>query len=73
MMAGQDLNESSDEDRDFLVDLGLLRRENNGGLTIAHPIIYREILVRVLTQGLQDTGTSGYRDLRIAWINVSSG
>jgi hypothetical protein len=44
MMAGQDLNESSDEDRDFLVDLGLLRRENNGGLIVANPI-YREIFV----------------------------
>ncbi len=54
MMAGQDLNESSDEDRDFLVDLGLLRRENNGGLIVANPI-YREILVRVLAQGPQDS------------------
>jgi hypothetical protein len=54
MMAGQDLSESSDEDRDFLVDLGLLRRENSGGLVVANPI-YREILVRVLAQGPQDS------------------
>jgi hypothetical protein len=54
MMAGQDLDESSTEDRDFLVDLGLLRRESNGGLVVANPI-YREILVRVLAQGPQDS------------------
>jgi hypothetical protein len=54
MMAGQDLPESSNEDRDFLVDLGLLRREDSGGLVVANPI-YREILVRVLAQGPQDS------------------
>jgi hypothetical protein len=54
MMAGQDLAETSNDDRDFLVDLGLLRRENNGGLVIANPI-YREILPRVLAQGPQDS------------------
>jgi type II secretory pathway predicted ATPase ExeA len=54
MMAGQDLAETRDDDRDFLVDLGLLRRENNGGLVIANPI-YQEILPRVLAQGPQDS------------------
>jgi hypothetical protein len=54
MMAGQDLAQTSNDDRDFLVDLGLLRRENNGGLVIANPI-YQEILPRVLAQGPQDS------------------
>lgn len=54
MMAGQDLGETSSDDREFLVDLGLLRREDNGGLVIANPI-YREILPRVLAQGPQDS------------------
>jgi hypothetical protein len=54
MMAGQDLGETSNDDRDFLVDLGLLRRENGGGLVIANPM-YREILPRVLAQGPQDS------------------
>lgn len=36
------------------VDLGLLRREPNGGLVIANPI-YREIIPRVLTQGALDS------------------
>ena len=53
-MAGLELGETRDDDRDFLVDLGLLRREDSGGLVIANPI-YREILPRVLAQGPQDS------------------
>ena len=53
-MAGLGLGETRDDDRDFLVDLGLLRREDSGGLVIANPI-YREILPRVLAQGPQDS------------------
>lgn len=55
MMAGQGLGETASDDRDFLVDLGLLRREGGaGGLIIANPI-YQEILPRVLAQGPQDS------------------
>jgi hypothetical protein len=54
MMAGRDLDESSNDDREFLVNLGLLRREDGGGLAVANPI-YREILVRMLAQGPQDS------------------
>jgi hypothetical protein len=54
MMAGQDLAETSHDDREFLVDLGLLRREQGSGLVIANPI-YREILPRMLAQGPQDS------------------
>jgi hypothetical protein len=55
MMAGQGLGETASDDRDFLVDLGLLRREDGaGGLIIANPI-YQEILPRVLAQGPQDS------------------
>jgi hypothetical protein len=54
MMAGQELELTADDDRDFLVDLGLLRRANEGGLVIANPI-YQEILPRVLAQGPQDS------------------
>jgi hypothetical protein len=53
-MAGQELSLTNDDDRDFLVDLGLLRRENQSGLVIANPI-YQEILPRVLAQGPQDS------------------
>ncbi|MBD2327179.1 AAA family ATPase [Alkalinema sp. FACHB-956] len=54
IMAGQELALTHDDDRDFLVDLGLLRREDQGGLVIANPI-YQEILPRVLAQGAQDS------------------
>jgi hypothetical protein len=54
MMAGQELELTADDDRDFLVDLGLLRRASEGGLVIANPI-YQEILPRVLAQGPQDS------------------
>jgi ATPase family associated with various cellular activities (AAA) len=66
MMAGQELNETSSDDREFLIDLGLLRRENGSGLAIANPI-YREILLRVLAQGPQDSLPS----ITPTWLTAS--
>ncbi|BAY81472.1 hypothetical protein NIES267_09490 [Calothrix parasitica NIES-267] len=37
-----------------MIDLGLLRRDPAGGLTIANPI-YREVIPRALVQGTQDS------------------
>jgi hypothetical protein len=54
ILAGQELPQTSNEDRQYLVDLGLLRRDPAGGLVIANPI-YREVLPRVLAQGSQDS------------------
>jgi AAA-like domain len=54
ILAGLELPETSNEDRQYLVDLGLLRRDPAGGLVITNPI-YREILPRVLAQGPQDS------------------
>ncbi|MEG4171353.1 MULTISPECIES: ATP-binding protein [unclassified Microcoleus] len=54
ILAGQELPESSNDDRQYLVDLGLLKRSPAGGLVIANPI-YREVLPRVLAQGPQDS------------------
>jgi hypothetical protein len=54
ILAGQNLPVTSNEDRQYLVDLGLLRRDPAGGLVIANPI-YREVLPRVLAQGPQDS------------------
>jgi hypothetical protein len=54
MLAGQDIEQTSNDDRDYLVDLGLLRRRDDGGLIVANPI-YREIVPRVLAQGPQDS------------------
>jgi type II secretory pathway predicted ATPase ExeA len=54
IIAGQELPQTSNEDRQYLVDLGLLKRDPAGGLVIANPI-YREVLPRVLAQGSQDS------------------
>jgi hypothetical protein len=54
MLAGQELGETPDDDRQFLVDLGLVRRDPQGGLVIANPI-YREVVPRVLVGGTQDS------------------
>jgi hypothetical protein len=54
MLAGATLGEVPEDDRQYLVDLGLLRRERGGGLVIANPI-YREVLPRALASGPQDS------------------
>jgi hypothetical protein len=54
ILGSQELPQTSNEDRQYLVDLGLLRRDLAGGLVIANPI-YREVLPRVLAQGSQDS------------------
>jgi hypothetical protein len=54
MLAGKELGETPDDDRQFLVDLGLVRRDPEGGLVIANPI-YREVIPRVLVGGTQDS------------------
>jgi type II secretory pathway predicted ATPase ExeA len=43
IVAGQELPQTSNEDRQYLVDLGLLKRHSAGGLVIANTI-YREVL-----------------------------
>lgn len=54
MLAGKMLAEIPRDDRQYVVDLGLVKREFDGGLVIANPI-YREVLPRVLAQGSQDS------------------
>ncbi len=54
MLAGQDLGIVSADDRQFVVDLGLVARNPASGLTIANPI-YREVLPRMLAEGPQDS------------------
>ncbi len=54
MLAGATLGEVPEDDRQYLVDLGLLRRAGGGGLVIANPI-YREVLPRMLAGGPQDS------------------
>ena len=54
ILAGQELGDIPHDDRQFLLDLGLVIRSQVGGLTPANPI-YREILPRVLASGAQDS------------------
>jgi hypothetical protein len=54
LLAGEELGDIPSDDRQFLVDLGLVVRSPAGGLTPANPI-YREVLPRVLASGPQDS------------------
>lgn len=54
MLAGEAIGETPNDDREFLIDLGLVRRNPAGGLMIANPI-YQEVIPRVLTSGTQDS------------------
>jgi hypothetical protein len=54
MLVGKTPRETSSDDRQYLIDLGLLRRDPDSGLTIANPI-YREVIPRVLSEGPQDS------------------
>ncbi|WP_228059977.1 AAA family ATPase [Plectonema radiosum] len=47
ILSGQALPDTPNDDRQYLLDLGLLRRDPAGGLVIANPI-YREVIPRVL-------------------------
>ncbi|MEM9908043.1 MAG: ATP-binding protein [Cyanobacteria bacterium P01_D01_bin.44] len=54
ILAGRELGNISPDDRQYVVDLGLVKRDPQGGFIIANPI-YREILPRVLARGPQDS------------------
>ncbi|MCE7986892.1 MAG: AAA family ATPase [Caldilinea sp. CFX5] len=54
ILAGALLSDVPQDDRDYVVDLGLVRRENGRGLVIANPI-YREVIPRALASGAQDS------------------
>ena len=53
-LAGQELGDTPDDDRRYLLDLGLLVRNPLGGLKVANPI-YREVIPRSLAMGSQDS------------------
>ncbi|MGK3992841.1 hypothetical protein [Sorangium sp. So ce1024] len=60
MLAGGTPGHVPEDDRRFVVELGLLRRSEIGGLTVANPI-YWEIIVRALagaTGGRHERGVA---------------
>ncbi|MFZ1829267.1 MAG: ATP-binding protein [Candidatus Competibacteraceae bacterium] len=67
MLAGRALDEVPEDDRQYLVDLGLLRRAGGGGLVVANPI-YREVLPRALAGGPQDS----LPQISPTWLNPDS-
>jgi hypothetical protein len=54
ILAGQMLGNVPADDRQFVVDLGLVRRDPAGGLVVANPI-YQEVIPRVLANTPQDS------------------
>jgi len=54
ILSGLELGDTPDDDRRYLLDLGLVVRSLEGGLKIANPI-YQEVIPRVLSQGTQDS------------------
>ena len=54
ILAGTLLGDLSEDDREYCIDLGLVRRSNGGSLAIANPI-YQEIIPRALSSSTQDT------------------
>ncbi len=64
MLAGGIITEGTDDDRQYVIDLGLIRREGAGGLVIANPI-YREVIPRALAGAPQDS----LPHISPAWLN----
>ncbi|NET73902.1 MAG: AAA family ATPase [Sphaerospermopsis sp. SIO1G2] len=54
LLAGGVMDNVSTDDRDYVVDLGLVRRLQGGHLVVANPI-YQEIIPRELASGTQDS------------------
>ncbi|MGD9974271.1 MAG: hypothetical protein AB7S77_14520 [Desulfatirhabdiaceae bacterium] len=54
ILAGDIITEGTDDDRQYVIDLGLVRRKGAGGLVISNPI-YREVIPRVLAGAPQDS------------------
>ncbi len=65
MLAGTEMGQIPEDDRQYLVDLGLLRRAGAGGLVVANPI-YREVLPRALASGPQDS----LPQIAPTWLNA---
>lgn len=54
ILSGGSFDDIPEDDRRFVLDLGLVKRSTTGGLEIANPI-YKEVLPRVLASNTQDS------------------
>jgi hypothetical protein len=68
ILSGLELGDTPDDDRRYLLDLGLVVRSQEGGLKIANPI-YQEVIPRVLSQGVQDSLPM----IQPSWLNADGG
>ncbi len=68
MLAGKTLEDVPEDDRQYVIDLGLVRREPLDGLVIANPI-YREVIPRALAGGPQDT----LPKIKPTWLKADGG
>lgn len=66
ILAGGTLDDVPEDNRRYVIDLGLVRRDPNAGLVIANPI-YREVIPRALASGPQDTLPL----IQPAWLNAN--
>jgi type II secretory pathway predicted ATPase ExeA len=64
MLAGATLGDLPRDDQRFVIDLGLVRWTDEGGLEVANPI-YREVIVRELAQGPR----ASLPKLRVTWLD----
>ncbi|MEE3719463.1 AAA family ATPase [Tumidithrix elongata RA019] len=65
ILSGLELEDTPEDDRRYLLDLGLVVRSQEGGLKIANPI-YQEVVPRVLSQGTQDSLPM----IQPSWLNA---
>jgi hypothetical protein len=65
ILSGLELGDTPDDDRRYLLDMGLVVRSQEGGLKIANPI-YQEVIPRVLSQGTQDSLPM----IQPSWLNA---
>ncbi|WP_414521384.1 ATP-binding protein, partial [Umezakia ovalisporum] len=54
ILSGEELPNTPEDDRRYVLDLGLVIRSKEGGLKVANPI-YQEVIPKVLAQGTQDS------------------
>jgi hypothetical protein len=54
ILSGDSFDDIQEDDRRFVLDLGLVKRSTTGGLEIANPI-YKEVLPRILASNTQDS------------------
>jgi hypothetical protein len=65
ILSGLELEDTPEDDRRYLLDMGLVVRSQEGGLKIANPI-YQEVVPKVLSQGTQDSLPM----IQPSWLNA---